>query len=212
MKKRWFCMLLVLLGVLTGCAAPQVQSTFDAAREPQPTCGPDGPPWILHNINDLEDLRAFVNATETPERAEQWIQENWNGSWDLLSGHEDMTALAAELKALPFPSIAAEPGVELTVYPDYGRDYIIMDDEEKGFSVFIYMNPQTATPGASGRPVKAKNFQALFDQTEGVLNAIRQYDGQVDSHRISFYLTGYSRKEALRFLRSLEFETLSEGN
>jgi len=97
MKKRWFCMLLVLLGVLTSCAAPQLQSTFDAAREPQPTCGPDGPPWILHN-------------------------------------------------------------------------------------------------------------------TEGVLNAIRQYDGQVDSHRISCYLTGYSRKEALRFLRSLEFETLSEGN
>ena len=201
MKKLWLLLLLVLL---TGCGASKVQ--------PQPTCGPDGPPWILHNIYDLEALKTFVDAAETPETAEQWIEENWNGSWDMLSGFEDLVTLAEELKVLPLPSFAAEQGVELTVYPDHGRDYIIIDDEEKGCSVFIYMNPQTVTPGAPGRPVKAENFQALFDQTEGILNTIRHYDGQVDGYRISFYLTGYGRKEARRFLRSLEFETLSEGN
>lgn len=112
MKKLW---LLLLLVFLTGCGE----------AEPQPTCGPDGPPWILHNI---------------------------------------------------------------------------------------YMNPQMITAGAHDRPVKAENFQALFDQTEGVLNSIRNYEGLVDCYRILFYLTGHIRREAQQFLRSLEFQTLGEAD
>ena len=118
--KRWIIVWMLLL-LLSGCA--------DA--EPQPSCGPDGPSWTLHNINQIKDLDAFVNAAKSPEAAEQWINENWYGSWSMLSGFEEFAALAAELEAMPFPSFAAEPGVKLTIYPDYGRDYVIVKDEEK---------------------------------------------------------------------------------
>ena len=201
MKKLLFCVLLMLL---TGCAVSRV--------EIQPIGSPDGPPWILENIHNLKELKAFADAAEMPETCERWIDENWIGSWGMLSGYEDAAALAAGFMALPFPSFAEEQEVELTVYPDYGRNYIIIEDEEKDCSMFIYMNPQLVTPGASGRPVMAENFQALFDQTEGLLNSIRHYEGQVDGYRISCYLKGYCRKEAQQFLRSLEFETLSEDN
>ena len=210
MKKLLLCFFLVLL---TGCGVFEAQLT-SGTSEPQPTCGPDGPPWILHNISNVKELRAFVDAAETPETGEKWIEENWNGSWDLLSGFEEMSELAAELKMLPIPSVAEERGMDLEVYPDYGRDHVIIIDQKRTCFITIHMNPETENAGAHGHLVIAENFQKLFDQTEfsWKKKGSRCYEGQVDGYRISFRLIGYDRKEALRFLRELQFETLSEAD
>ena len=204
MKKLFLCLLLVML---VGCAGPEPQ------QQPQPSCGHDGPPWILHNINNMNDLHTFVAAAETPETAEQWIKENWNGSWDLLSGYEDLYALASELKALPIPSIAAKPESNLQVLPDYGRDYVWIDYKSAKVrcTIKIHMRAEPDQTEAFDRPLKAENFQSLFDQTKRSLrvNTNRYYKGQVDGTWVSVHLVGYNRKEALQFLRELQFEKLS---
>lgn len=71
------------------------------------------------------------------------------------------------------------------------------------------MNTEDTTVG-TGRLVKTENFQILVDQTEWFQNAVRRYEGRVDGYRISFYLRNCNRKEALQFLRGLEFAPLSE--
>ena len=207
MKKLLLCLFLVLL---TGCSVSEKYTTAD----PQPSCGSDGPPWILHNITNMEELRAFVDAAEAPETAEQWIDDNWNGSWAMLSGFEEMSELAEELKRLPFPSVAEAQGMEVEVYPDYGRDYVMINNKERTCFITIHMNPETENVGTHGRLVIAENFQKLFDQTGSSWKEIgkRRYEGQADGYWISFDLLGYDRKEALGFLRDLQFETLSEDD
>ena len=181
--------------------------------QPMPTCGPYGPPWIW-NFENVYAVKDFIKAAEGAETCTRWIEENGAIHCGLLHDTEQAASIAAALKQLPFPAIAEDLRLPVDVYPGYGRDYVetVHRDGEKLCWITIYMEAETVEAGKYGRPVELESFQVLFDQTDVLPqeNMNRYYVGQVDDYRISFRLRNYEQEEALQFLRSLQFETLSK--
>lgn len=198
MKKLWLCLLLVLL---TGCSASK--------SEPQPTCGPYGPPWIW-KFENLDAAKNFIKAAETLETCARWIEDNAAVHAGLLSDPERAARIAEDLRNVPIPTMAAELPME--VYPDFDRRFvaIMYREEEKLFRATISMDTKSVEAEKYGRLIETNNFDVLYDQND--VSAEMNYAGQVNGCRISISLEGYGEEEALRFVKSLEFETLSEEN
>ena len=181
--------------------------------QPMPTCGPYGPPWIW-SFEDVYAVQAFIKAAEAPETCARWIEENGAVHSGLLSDVERAAAIAASLRDLPLPTLAAARGLPVEVYPDSDwRDVDLTDtDGEKRWSMTIGLDTETVEAGPYGRPVEAEAFTVLFDQTD-VLSASEDYHfytGQVANRRVSLRLWGYTGEEARYFLEELRFWTPGE--
>ena len=181
--------------------------------QPHPFDDVLGPPWIW-SFENVYAVKDFIKAAEGAETCTRWIEENGAIHCGLLHDTEQAASIAAALKQLPFPAIAEDLRLPVDVYPGYGRDYVetVHRDGEKLCWITIYMEAETVGAGKYGRPAEAENFQVLFDQTDVLPqeNTNRYYVGQVDDYRISLSLRNYEQEEALQFLRSLQFETLSK--
>ena len=182
---------------------------------PSKTCGPYGVPRILR-FENVEALQLFITAVETPESCAQWIEDNQNIHAGVLYNYEDALDIVEKLKNVPFPAIVEELELPVHVYPEYGWEHVEITnrDGEKNCQITISFEKKTVDVGRYGRQVEADNFRVLYDRTDVLSdqNSRRIYVGQVDGHRVSVDLRKYEPEEALRFVKSLEFETLSEEN
>lgn len=174
--------------------------------QPHPDDDLLGPPWIW-TFEQVSDMKEFIQAAETPETCERWIEEHARVHCGLLSDVRRAADIAADLKTVPIPILEQDQTVD--VYPDYGRDYVQIEhlDGEKACRITIPMEADTVQAGNYGRPVEAENFQVLYDQTDVLLDTVdfQSYVGQVGGYPVIISLWGYGQEEGLTLVREMEF-------
>lgn len=177
--------------------------------DPEPTCGPYGPPWIM-SFESVSDLLLFADAVADRVAFTDWVTDNHAVHSGMMPDYERSATIAAEAMRLPVPVQALDSAWSADLYPETGWRQLELfgQDEGRRWRLEIGMDAETLDPGSYGRPVGTDVYDCsdvLQDPME-----LQIFCGHVSDRVWTLLLWGFEKEDALTFVQNLTFCALED--